>query len=65
LIETVSQKPGHGDIPRRIKEHLNRHGITKMIDLSALSAQTLIDSLNGTTGLADFFDIPPNPAVRY
>lgn len=65
LIESVSQKPGLSGLPGRIKEHLNRHGIEKFKDLSYLSAQSLIDSLNGTTGLDDFFDVPPMRHVPF
>lgn len=59
LIESVSQREGMAGIPGRIKEHLNRNGVAKITHLTHLSAQSLIDSLNGTTGLEDFFDVPP------
>jgi hypothetical protein len=59
LIESVSQKPDMSGIPGRIKEHLNRHGIAKLPHLTSASAQLLIDSLDGTVGLEDFFGVPP------
>lgn len=59
LIESVSQREGMAGVPGRIKEHLNRHGVAKITHLTSLSAQSLIDSLNGTAGLEDFFDVPP------
>lgn len=63
LIESVSQREGMAGIAMRVKEHINKNGIAKLGELSALSAQSLIDSLNGTTGLDDFFDVPPKRAV--
>jgi hypothetical protein len=65
LIESVSQKEGMGSVPGRIKEHLNRHGISKFAHMTFLSAQSLIDSLNGTTGLEDFFDVAPKSATGF
>jgi hypothetical protein len=65
LIESISQKPGMAGVPARIKEHLNKNGIEKITSLSYLSAQSLIDSLNGTTGLEDFFDAPPMRQVPF
>jgi hypothetical protein len=62
LIESVSQREGMAGLPLRIKEHLNKHDISKFAHLSTMSAQSLIDSLNGTTGLDDFFDVPPRSA---
>jgi len=59
LIERESQKPGQAELASRIQSHLNASGIVKLKQMSALSAQSLIDSLNGTTGLDDFFDVPP------
>jgi hypothetical protein len=59
LIESVSQREGMAGIPGRIKDHLNRNGVAKITHLTHLSAQSLIDSLSGTTGLEDFFDVPP------
>ena len=59
LIESVSQREGMAGLPGRIKEHLNRHGVAKITHLTYLSAQSLIESLNGTTGVDDFFDVAP------
>lgn len=63
LIESVSQREGMAGVPGRIKEHLNRHGVAKITHLTYLSAQSLIESLNGTTVLDDFFDVPPRSAI--
>jgi hypothetical protein len=59
LIESVSQREGMAGLPGRIKEHLHRHGVAKITHLTYLSAQSLIESLNGTTGVDDFFDVAP------
>lgn len=63
LIESVSQRDGMAGIPGRIKEHLNGNGVAKFGHLTSASAQSLIDSLNGTAGLEDFFDVPPRSIV--
>ena len=63
LIESVSQREGMAGIPGRIKEHLNSNGVAKFGHLTSASAQSLIDSLNGTAGLDDFFDVPPRSIV--
>jgi hypothetical protein len=62
LIESVSQREGMAGVPGRIKDHLNRHGVSKITHLTELSAQSLINSLDGTTGLDDFFDATPRLA---
>ena len=59
LIESTSQREGMAGLPGRIKDHLNRHGVAKITHLTYLSAQSLIESLNGTTGIDDFFDVAP------
>lgn len=63
LIESVSQREGMAGLPGRLKEHLNHHGVAKFAMLSATSAQSLIDSLNGTAELESFFDVPPKSVV--
>jgi len=62
LLESASQKPGQSGIAARIKEHLNKSGIYKMGQMSELSAQRLIESLNGTSEIDSFFDVAPRSA---
>jgi len=62
LLESASQKPGQSGIAARIKEHLNMSGIYKMGQMSELSAQRLIESLNGTSEIDSFFDVAPRSA---
>lgn len=59
LLEKASQQPGQSGIALRIKEHINKHGIYKLDQMTAISAQRLIESLNGTAGIDDFFDVMP------
>lgn len=59
LMESVSQKPGQSGIAARIKEHINKSSIYKMSQMSELSAQRLIESLNGTSEIDSFFDVTP------
>lgn len=65
LIESVSQREGMASLPGRIKEHLNKHDVMKITHLSSMSAQSLIDSLNGTKGIDDFFDVPPRSILPF
>jgi hypothetical protein len=59
LLPKVAQQDGMSAYPGRVKEHLNKHGITRIEQMTELSAQRLIDSLNGTAGADDFFDVAP------
>lgn len=65
LIESVSQREGMATLPGRIKDHLNKHDVVKITHLSSVSAQSLIDSLDGTKGIDDFFGEPPRSIVPF
>lgn len=64
LIEQYSQEVGMGDVPAKIKQHLNSNKIAKLTELTWYSANLLIEGLDkhANVPLDAWFDKPPQRA---